>query len=102
MRKIVCFALILLLLLLTSVSYAVTYPMQRGEVNDDADVLSDTTVKDIATLNDRFGDMRFIVVTRHFLGGADVQDYCDNLYKAWDLNEMTFFFCLLSVRSAMR
>ena len=75
MRKTVCFALILLLLLLTPVSFAVTYPMQRGNVNDDADVLSDVTVKDIETMNDRFFDARFIVVTRHFLGGADVQDY---------------------------
>lgn len=85
MRRVLCFALILLLLLLTSVSYAVTYPVQRGDVNDDADVLSDITVKDIETLNSRFLDTHFIVVTRHFLGGADAQDYCDNLYKAWNL-----------------
>lgn len=95
MRKTVCFALILLLLLLTPVSFAVTYPVQRGNVNDDADVLSDVTVKDIETMNDRFIDARFIVVTRHFLGGADVQDYCDNLYKAWNLGENDLLLLLV-------
>ena len=95
MRKTVCFALILLLLLLTSVSYAVTYPAQRGVVNDDADVLSDATVKDIEKLNDRFSDVRFIVVTRHFLGGADTQDYCDNLFKAWNLYESDLLLLLV-------
>ena len=95
MRRIVSCAVILLLLLLTSVSYAVTYPVQRGNVNDDADVLSDVTIKDIETLNNRFDDVRFIIVTRHFLGGADVQNYCDSLFNAWNLNENDLLLLLV-------
>lgn len=65
---------------------AVTYPTQRGAVNDDAAVLSDRTAADIDALNTRV-DGKFIVVTRHFLGGADAQEYCDGLFSAWGLGE---------------
>ncbi len=79
-------ALLLALLLVCSLAFAqaVTYPENRGSVNDDAAVLSDATAQDIDLLNGR-SEVGFTVVTRHFLGGMDAQEYCDGLFKAWNL-----------------
>lgn len=79
-------ALLLALLLVFSLAFAqaVTYPENRGSVNDDAAVLSDATAQDIDLLNGR-SEVGFTVVTRHFLGGMDAQEYCDGLFKAWNL-----------------
>jgi len=65
----------------------VTYPEKRGYVNDDAAVLSMQTAKDIDLLNDRMNGAEFTVVTRHFLGGADAQEYCKGLFDYWWLDE---------------
>lgn len=81
-------ALILLFLTLqgaaASASASVSAPIYRA-VNDDAAVLSDMTAKDVEVLNDRAEDipLKFAVVTRHFLGGAAAQEYCDTLFEAW-------------------
>ena len=74
----------LLLVFCLAAAQAVTYPEMRGAVNDDAAVLSDATASDIESLNSR-SEVRFTVVTRHFLGGMDAQEYCDGLFKAWNL-----------------
>ena len=74
----------LLLVFCLASAQAVTYPEMRGAVNDDAAVLSDATASDIESLNSR-SEVRFTVVTRHFLGGMDAQEYCDGLFKAWNL-----------------
>lgn len=63
---------------------AETYPIRRGAVNDDAAVLSDSTAADVDTLNTR-STANFTVITRHFLGGADAQQFCDGLFEAWNL-----------------
>ena len=65
--------LLALMLLLPAAALAVSYPVQRGAVNDDAGVLSEQTAADIGQLNiaARSADISFAVATRHFLGGAD-------------------------------
>lgn len=86
-----------LLLLLPVASQAVSYPAQRGAVNDDAGVLSEQTAADIEQLNTaaRNADISFVVVTRHFLGGADAQSYCDGLFDAWKLDKKTVLVLLV-------
>ena len=96
MKKRICIfltALILAVCLCVS-ALAVSYPVMRGAVNDDAAVLSDSTAQDIETLNQR-GDTRFTVVTRHFLGGADAQQYCSALFDAWGLGDDDFLLLLV-------
>lgn len=83
-KRVSALLLALLLLCCLASAQAVTYPEMRGVVNDDAAVLSDATAQDIESLNGR-SDLRFTVVTRHFLGGMDPQEYCDGLFKAWNL-----------------
>lgn len=89
--------LLALLLLLPVAGLAAAYPVQRGAVNDDASVLSEQTAADIETLNAaaRSADISFVVVTRHFLGGADAQSYCDGLFDAWKLDEDTVLLLLV-------
>ena len=81
--------LLALMLLLPAAALAVSYPAQRGAVNDDAGVLSEQTAADIEQLNTaaRSADISFVVATRHFLGGADAQAYCDGLFEAWKLDQ---------------
>ena len=89
MRKRIAALLISLSLLMAfclSAAQAVTYPEKHGAVNDDAAVLSASTANDVDSLNSR-SDVDFTVVTRHFLGGMDAQEYCDGLFKAWKLGE---------------
>ena len=92
-RLIALFAALLLVFCLSS-ALAVTYPEKRGAVNDDAAVLSLSTANDIDTLNSR-SDVKFTVVTRHFLGGADAQEYADGLFKAWSLEKDDFLLLLV-------
>jgi len=63
------------------------YPAQRGYVNDDAAVLSEETAFDIQEMNARMSGAEFYVVTRHFLGGVDAQEYCRGLFDTWQLDE---------------
>ena len=86
-----------LMLLLPAAALAVSYPAQRGAVNDDAGVLSEQTAADIEQLNTaaRSADISFAVATRHFLGGADAQAYCDGLFEAWKLDQKTVLVLLV-------
>ena len=84
-RIITCFVALALIFVLTT-AQAASYPARRGAVNDDAAVLSDSTAADVDTLNAR-GYGEYTVVTRHFLGGADAQTYCDGLFSAWSMGE---------------
>lgn len=84
-RVLLSFAMLMLLCICSAL--AAGYPQQRGDVNDDAAVLSLDTANDIAEFNKRLKDADFVVVTRHFLGGAEVQSYCDGLFDAWNLQE---------------
>ena len=55
--------LLALMLLLPAAALAVSYPAQRGAVNDDAGVLSEQTAADIEQLNTaaRSADISFVV-----------------------------------------
>ena len=86
MKRIVAWIVMLALVFSLTAAQAQTYPDRRGAVNDDAAVLSDSTAQDVDTLNSR-GAGAYTVVTRHFLGGADAQAYCDGLFEAWGLGE---------------
>ena len=55
--------------------------LRTGAVNDDAAVLSDVTAQSVSELNDR-SPVRFTVMTRHFLGGADAQQYAKELFES--------------------
>ena len=89
--------LLALMLLLPAAALAVSYPVQRGAVNDDAGVLSEQTAADIGQLNTaaRSADISFVVATRHFLGGADAQAYCDGLFEAWKMDQKTVLVLLV-------
>ena len=55
-------------------------PRPSGTVSDLAGVLGEKTMEDLETLNQRLNDAangRIFVLTRHFLGGADAQQYAD-------------------------
>lgn len=66
-----------------------SFPARAGSVVDDAAVLDAQTVRDIDALNALQADTGLAchVVTRHFLGGAEAQSYCDGLFDAWALGE---------------
>ena len=83
-KRVSALLLALTLIFCLTTAQAVTFPDMRGAVNDDAAVLSDATAQDIDLINGR-SEVGFTVVTRHFLGGMDAQEYCDGLFKAWNL-----------------
>ena len=93
-RRFSAIAIAVALLFCLFTAQADTYPIRRGAVNDDAAVLSDSTSKDIETLNER-SDAQFTVITRHFLGGADAQEYCDALFQAWNLSSNDLLLLLV-------
>ncbi len=86
-KKLLCLLTALVCLCAFPAMARVAYPAQRGYVNDDAAVLSAQTAGDIDKLNDRMVGAEFVVVTRHFLGGADVQEYGKGLFDYWQLDE---------------
>lgn len=94
LKRISALILALSLCFCLTLAQAVTYPEKRGAVNDDAAVLSDGTAQDIDTLNSR-SDVRFTVVTRHFLGGLDAQEYCNGLFDAWKLGKEDILLLLV-------
>lgn len=65
-----------------------------NDVVDDAGVLSEQTIADVSTLNER-ADIRFTVATRHFLGGREAQSYCDELFNAWNLGSYDVLLLLV-------
>lgn len=71
----------------------VRYPDQRGAVTDDANVLSDGLVRDIAsfqTLAFSRADVNVQVVIVHFLDGMEVQAYANALFNRWGLGDDDF------------
>ena len=63
-------------------------PRPDGTVSDLAGVLGDKAIEDMETLNQRLEDAaggHIFVLTRHFLGGADVQQYADKVFEVWGL-----------------
>ena len=64
-------------------------PRPDGTASDLAGVLGEQTIKDLETLNQRLEDAaggRIFVLTRHFLGGADAQQYADQVFQVWALD----------------
>ena len=94
MKRILSLFFALALVLSIATAQAATYPQRHGAVNDDAAVLSDGTAQDIVTLNGRSG-ANFTVVTRHFLGGLDAQEYCDGLFDAWEMGDNDLLLLLV-------
>ena len=85
-KRIAACLLALSIVFCLAAAQAVSYPDRRGAVNDDAAVLSESSATDVDLLNDR-SSARFTVVTRHFLGGADAQQYCNELFSSWNLGK---------------
>lgn len=90
MRNKICLFLAVMLFasLLFPSALAVSYPEKTRYALDSAGVLSESTIRDINTLNDRLdsaANANVYVVTRHFLGGEDVSEYANALFKAWGL-----------------
>ncbi len=66
------------------------YPPFQGIVADMAGVLSEETAADLKTLSDRLEDVtggQIYVLTRHFLGGANAQEYARKVFEVWGLGD---------------
>ncbi len=91
MKKILLFALCLLLCLMPLCALAGTrLPAMRGVVTDDADVLGQQTASDIVEYADEVQDetdIRLHVALVHFLDGMDAQSYANALFDKWELGE---------------
>ena len=65
-------------------------PRPQGSSADLAGVLGESTVKDLDSLNQKLEETtggHIYVLTRHFLGGMSAQNYADQVFKVWTLNE---------------
>ena len=63
-------------------------PRPAGAAADLAGVLGEKAAQDLDTLLDRTmeaGGFGFYVLTRHFLGGANAQEYADKVFEVWGL-----------------
>lgn len=88
MKKLLC--ILLCLLIPASAIGAARMPEMRGNINDSADVLSTQTVSDLAEFSNMVAqeaDINLHVVTVHFLDGMEAQNYADQLFDKWELNE---------------
>ena len=90
-RKILALAVALALCLGTlSLAQAETEypPRPQGTVADLAGVLGEKTITDMEALSQRLEDEtkgHIYVLTRHFLGGMNVQAYADKVFEVWEL-----------------
>ena len=82
-------ALLLCLALAAPALAATEYPPRpSGTVADLAGVLGEQAINDLETLSQRMeaaSDGHLFVLTRHFLGGADAQQYADKVFEVWNL-----------------
>ena len=65
-------------------------PRPAGTAADLAGVLGEKTLEDLEALNGRLEDAaggRIFVLSRHFLGGADAQQYADQVFQVWGLSD---------------
>ena len=65
-------------------------PRPAGTVSDLAGVLGEKTLEDLEALNERLESAaggRVFVLSRHFLGGADAQQYADQVFQVWGLSD---------------
>lgn len=89
MKKIICVLLSLLLLFSTALAEP-RYPDKQGAVTDAAAVLSQTTVKDLASFADKVDDetsINFFVATVDFLDGVTLASYAEGLRAKWRLGD---------------
>jgi len=66
-------------------------PRPQGTVADLAGVLGETAISDLETLSQRVEEEtggQIFVLTRHFLGGMNVQTYADKVFEVWNLGDM--------------
>lgn len=91
MKKSICLALCLLLLLTPLWALgAARLPAERGVVTDDADVLSAELAEGIAEYASEVEDetgLGIHVALVHFLDGLDAQAYANALFEKWGLDE---------------
>ncbi|MDD3409641.1 MAG: TPM domain-containing protein [Eubacteriales bacterium] len=85
-------ALVLTICLLTPAFAlgAARYPERVGTVTDDAGVLGQTLLKDIASFAEKCedeADVRLNVALVSFLDGEDAQSYASHLFQRWELGE---------------
>lgn len=86
MKWLVC----LLVCALMFTSAVAEAPASQGAVTDLADVLSAETASDMETLSQRLQKVtggKLYVLTRHFLGGQDVNTYGQEVFEAWKLGK---------------
>ncbi len=100
MRKIVAWIAVMLLCvgLMLPAQAESAYPLSQGIATDLADVLSESTVRDLKTLSERMNNAglgKIYVVTRHFLGGTDAADYAQALFSAWKLEDKDVLLLLV-------
>ena len=66
------------------------YPPFQGIVADMAGVLGESTVSDLEKLSERLEGVaggHIYVLTRHFLGGANVHEYAQKVFEVWNLGD---------------
>ena len=84
-------ALLMCVFLAFPANAATEYPPRpSGTVADLAGVLGEKLIQDMETLSSRLESAtggHIFVLTRHFLGGAAVQQYADQVFKVWSLTD---------------
>lgn len=73
-------------------------PRPNGTYADLAGVLGEKTLEDLEALNERLESAaggRIFVLTRHFLGGADAQQYADKVFEVWGLGDFDALLLLV-------
>lgn len=89
MKKLICM-LLACVMLLSSAAAAPRLPHKGGAVVDNAAVLSQQTVEEVTKLHalvQKDADLELYLVTVDFLDGYSLQDYGEQLMKAWDLDD---------------
>ena len=83
-------ALVLCLGMLPMAQADTEYPPFQGIVADMAGVLGESTIADLEKLSQRLESVtggHIYVLTRHFLGGANANEYAQKVFEVWSLNE---------------
>ena len=90
MRRFMAFLLLVSMLIFPVAQAENAYPVRQGHLNDLAGVLEDGAANDLAVLSQRLSEKtggQIYVITRHFLGGKNIQEYADGLFADWQLTE---------------
>jgi uncharacterized protein len=83
-------SVLLAIIMTISVAYSADVPYLTGRVNDNAQILSDSTRKSLTELlkdHEVRTTNQIVILTIHSLGGESIEDYANKVFNEWKIGQ---------------